>query len=94
MPMEQHYEWTFGAPGAGLHVHMENFERHGAADAPLFDATLTLRRQPMTALNLAGALARFPLIPLRVCALIYWQALKLWLKRTPFHAHPHKQTAT
>jgi DUF1365 family protein len=93
MPMEQHYEWAFGAPGAGLHVHMENFERHGAGDAPLFDATLNLRREPMTAINLAGVLARFPLIPLRVCALIYWQALKLWLKRAPFHAHPHKQTA-
>jgi uncharacterized protein len=92
MPMDQHYEWAFGVPAEGLHVHMENFERRDGTDAPLFDATLSLKRRPITGGALAGALARFPLIPLRVSALIYWQALKLWFKRVPFHAHPDTQT--
>ena len=30
MPMDMRYDWCFGAPGEGLHVHMENW-RDGAA---------------------------------------------------------------
>jgi DUF1365 family protein len=44
----------------------------------------------MTAGALARALLRFPLIPLRIVALIHWQALKLLWKRVPFHSHPSK----
>jgi uncharacterized protein len=86
MPMDVRYEWSFGTPGAGLHVHMVN-RRDGAVQ---FDATLALRREPMGARALARALVSFPLMPLRVSAAIYWQALKLLLKRTPFFTHPSK----
>ena len=89
MPMEMRYEWCFGVPGAGLHVHMENW-RDGAAQ---FDATLNLRRQEMTAGSLARALIQFPLITVQVVTLIHWQALKLLWKRTPFHTHPSKRAA-
>jgi len=87
MPMDMRYEWSFGAPAQGLHVHMENW-REGQ---PHFDATLNLRRQPMTAGVMARALIHFPLITVKVSALIYWQALKLLCKRVPFHAHPAKR---
>jgi DUF1365 family protein len=84
MPMDMHYEWSFGAPGNGLHVHMENW-REGSVR---FDATLNLERQEMTAGALARALIHFPLVTVKVSALIYWQALKLLAKRVPFHSHP------
>jgi DUF1365 family protein len=87
MPMDMRYLWSFGVPGKGLHVHMENW-REGDAH---FDATLNLTRQEMTAGTLARALILFPLITLRICALIYWQALKLLWKKAPFHAHPDKR---
>jgi len=87
MPMDMRYEWCFDAPGNGLHVHMENW-RDGA---PRFDATLNLARREITAGSLARALLQFPLITLKVSALIYWQALKLSWKRAPFHAHPDKR---
>ncbi|HEU5134774.1 MAG TPA: DUF1365 domain-containing protein [Steroidobacteraceae bacterium] len=87
MPMDMRYEWSFGAPAQGLHVHMENWR----AGEPHFDATLSLRRQEMTAGSLARALIQFPLITVRISALIYWQALKLLCKRVPFHAHPDKR---
>jgi uncharacterized protein len=87
LPMDMQYDWCFGAPGDRLHVHMENW-RNGEAR---FDATLNLKREEMSAGSLARALVRFPLITLKVSALIYWQALKLLWKRAPFHVHPHKQ---
>ncbi|HEY6125608.1 MAG TPA: DUF1365 domain-containing protein [Steroidobacteraceae bacterium] len=86
MPMDVRYEWCFGAPAQGLHVHMENW-RAGQAD---FDATLNLHREEMTAGSLARALIQFPLITAKVSALIYGQALKLLWKRAPFHSHPDK----
>jgi len=89
MPMDMRYEWCFGVPGKGLHVHMENW-RDGAAQ---FDATLNLRRQEMTAGSLARALIQFPLITVQVVTLIHWQALKLLWKRTPFHTHPSQRDA-
>ena len=33
-------------------------------------------------------LIRYPLMPVRVVLLIHWQALRLWLKRVPFHRKP------
>lgn len=86
MPMEQDYDWRFSEPGDTLSVHMENLQ----AGAKVFDATLALERQPITGTRLASALLLFPLMTLKVIAAIHWQALRLWLKRTPFHVHPAK----
>jgi DUF1365 family protein len=86
LPMDMRYDWRFSEPGDTLAVHMEN-SRDGKVE---FDATLTLRREPVTAASLARALAWFPLMTVQVSALIYWQALKLLLKRTPFFTHPGK----
>ena len=90
LPMDMRYDWRFSEPADTLDVHMEN--RDG--DALVFDATLTLRRQPITGLNLARALLAFPRSTFKVTFAIYWQALRLLLKRTPFHTHPDKVRAS
>jgi uncharacterized protein len=89
MPMDQQYDWRFTRPEATLAVHMENL-REGRK---VFDATLTLRRQPITGPALAASLARHPFVTFKVTAAIYWQALRLWLKRIPFHTHPDQTGA-
>ena len=86
MPMDMRYDWRFSAPSDGLHVHMENW-RDGHA---VFDATLNLRREEISSASLARALIHFPLLTTQVTALIHWQALKLWMKRTPFYTHPKR----
>ena len=86
MPMELDYDWRFTLPAARLAVHMENRR----AGEQIFDATLTLERHAITGASLAGALAGYPFASLRVFVAIYWQALRLWLKRTPLHVHPDK----
>lgn len=86
LPMDMRYDWRFTTPQSTLAVHMEN-SKNGHR---VFDATLTLSQVPLTGYALARALIAFPLMTVKVSALIYWQALKLWLKRTPFFTHPDK----
>jgi DUF1365 family protein len=84
MPMDQAYDWRFSSPGRRLTVHMESFARGGR----VFDATLVLRREPLTGSTLAASLVRFPWMTATVVVGIYWQAVRLWLKGAPFHPHP------
>ena len=86
MPMDIGYDWRFSPPDARLAVHMR-CERDAQR---VFDATLDLRRRPISGASLALALLRFPWMTARVVLAIHWQALRLWLKRVPVHAHPAK----
>lgn len=84
MPMDQQYVWRFNTPGDRLFVHMVNH----AGPARVFDATLVMRRSPLTGPVLAGCLARHPWMTASTVTGIYWQALRLWLRGVPFHPHP------
>lgn len=84
LPMDLGYDWRFTTPGERLAVHMENFQ----GGLKLFDATLALERREISGATLAGALARFPFMTVQVLGAIYWQALRLWARGTPFSAHP------
>lgn len=78
------YDWIFTAPEERLNVHIDEFR----GGEKFFDATLSLRRRPLTSRTLTSALLRYPHVTLRTITLIHWQALRLWLKGAPFHKKP------
>lgn len=84
-PMSMSYRWHSTVPSDTFAVKLSNFED----GERIFDATLNLVAQPFTANVLSGAILKFPFMTLKVVAAIYWQALRLWLKGVPFHAHPN-----
>jgi DUF1365 family protein len=47
----------------------------------------------MTAFNMARVLVQFPVVTVKVVAGIYFEALRLWLKKTPFYTHPGNKEA-
>ncbi len=83
-PMDMRYHWRSNQPGQRLVVHLEN---HREGDK-VMDATLALRARPLTRASLNRMLWTYPLATLKTAAAIYYQALKLYIKRMPIYAHP------
>ncbi|WP_116472586.1 DUF1365 domain-containing protein [Zobellella maritima] len=83
MAMDMAYHWRIRPPGRRLLVHIES-----RADMRLFDATLALQRRPFGTGTLKAALLQWPMMTLTIVRGIYWQAVRLWLKRMPYYSHP------
>lgn len=84
LPMDMRYRCRIRQPGEQLLVGIENWR----AGQKVFDAHLSLRREPITHKAMARQLALDPVITLRIIALIMWQAGKLWWKQAPVYTHP------
>jgi DUF1365 family protein len=84
MGLDQRYRYSFSEPGVTLLARIEVHE----ADAMRLQALLYGRRRELSGAALVRFLVRYPLMPVQVIALIHWQALKLLLKRVPFHHKP------
>ncbi|NBB92670.1 MAG: DUF1365 family protein [Gammaproteobacteria bacterium] len=88
MPMSLRYHWRLRLEADQLHVHM----RLTDAGRQCFTAGMRLALEPLTAASMRRMPLKFPLMTAKVVAAIYWQAFRLWLKKTPFHSHPDKVT--
>ncbi|WP_444900337.1 DUF1365 domain-containing protein [Microbulbifer sp. VAAC004] len=90
MPISQGYRWRSITPGDRLTAYLQNFDLSDEEqeERPLFDAILSLRRSELSGDLLNRILIQYPFMTVKVIATIYWQALKLWFKRTPVYAHP------
>lgn len=88
-PMAMEYRWVSTTPDEHLVIHMENHAavQEGSEVVRHMDATLTLVRLDWDKKLLQRVLWQQPWMSLKVPVAIYWQALKLFIKGVPFHAH-------
>jgi uncharacterized protein len=87
MGMEHTYDWRASGPAQRLSVHIASSNDAGER---VFDATLSLRRRELSGRELARALARYPLLTVRILARIYAHALRLRLRGASYHPHPRR----
>ena len=86
MEMNIRYDWRFQVPDEMIHVQMNLM----TGEKKRFDATLELKREPITRRSLTRVLLAYPLMTWKVTAMIYRQALRLKLKGVPVRTHPGK----
>lgn len=76
------FDFTLRTPDARLAVRIDDY----AGGARTLTSTLHGARAALTDARLAWFTLKYPLLTLRVIALIHWHALRLWLKRIPWFA--------
>ena len=91
-PMKQEYRWRILPPeGNRVAVQLQVMRQEAdQAGGQVMDASLHLRRVPLERRGLNRMLLRNPSQTAAMLAAIYWQALRLYFKRSPFYPHPDR----
>jgi len=87
-PVEQHYTWHLSAPAEKLKIGIEVDDARGR----IFDASLHLKKEPLTRKTVRRHLLRIPMMTFYILSRIYWQALKLYLKKVPYIPYRRQNT--
>ena len=80
MPMECRYNFVIRRPGDSVQVLINEDDAEGR----LLVASFTGKRQELSDKTILGALARHPLMTLKIMAGIHYEALKIFLKGVPY----------
>jgi DUF1365 family protein len=76
------FDFTLRTPGDRLSIQIDDY----VGTERTLTSALTGDRRALTGAQLAWFSLKYPLITLRVIALIHWHAFRLWLKRVPWFA--------
>ncbi len=85
MPMDMNYDWRCSVPAETLQVHINSSND----TEKVFDATLSLKRRPISTGTLLRLLLTKPPMTYKVIAMIYRQAFRLWMRGAPYYPHPN-----
>lgn len=95
MDINMQYIWKVKPPLASsekllIHIenHVDNLDKHNSEK--VFDATLNLNKQAFTKRNLFKTWCKLPFMTIKIVLGIYWQALKILIKRIPFIGYQKK----
>ncbi len=82
-PIDMVYHWRIAQPNEELKLQLicSKQSKH-------FEASMDLKRIPLNSVSLRKTLLSIPSMTIKTVAGIYWQALKLFLKRVPIYTHP------
>lgn len=89
MNLDMSYFWRVKPPSndkENLIITIENKhenEQSGAMEK-LFDANLKMHKKEFTQKSLLGVWCQLPVMTIKIVFSIYWQALKIFIKRIPF----------
>lgn len=94
--MEQLYRWRVRAPdpqSSHTIVNIESWQKRNSEtdeSEKIFSATLNLERIELNQKSLTRVLLGTPIQTLSIVIGIYWQALRLFLKKVPLYPHPDR----
>jgi DUF1365 family protein len=84
------FDFRLRTPGSELDIRIDDCD----GEAFTLRTALAGRRLPLSDARLSWFTLKYPLLTLKVIALIHWHALRLWWKGVPWHrkaAHPELQ---
>lgn len=102
MPMNIKYQWRGLKPGERLEFSLSNWlkppvaagsmndEESKEKASPIFAAGVSFSRIEISKSSLKEILLIYPMMTLKVLVGIYWQALRLFIKRINIFPHPSK----
>lgn len=85
MAMDMRYHWQVKPPEQSVAVKIENYQQQ-----KVFCAAMALKKQAFDSKHLAKTLMSQPMMTAKIVLGIYFQALKLFIKRVPFIGHPEQ----
>jgi DUF1365 family protein len=82
-PMDMQYKWQVQQPGENLSVNLSCYKQ-----TKHFEAALNMQKKALTSATLRASIFSIPSMTIKTVFGIYWQSIKLFIKRVPIYTHP------